>query len=113
VKLLADESAGQIGWHRSNARRCHMVEERLHAVGLSLFVATGVVCAVHLRHHSRWLTLAAATLPAVGAAMGAIAMHTHLDRVAKHSAAMAEHLEQLRTYLQRQPARAWAVGRPC
>jgi hypothetical protein len=113
VKLLADDSAGQIGWHQSNARRCHTVEARLHIIGLGLFIATGIVCAVHLWHHWPWLTLAAATLPAVGAAMGAIAMHTHLDRVAKHSAAMAEHLEQLRIYLQRQPARAWAVGRPC
>ncbi len=112
TKLLEDTSEGQIGWHDSNATRCHKVEQRLHRAGEILFGVTGLACVVHLFAHWPGLTFVAATCPAFGAAAAAIAAHTQLDRIAKHSRAMAARLALLDAYLGRQPATSSAVSRP-
>jgi hypothetical protein len=113
TNLLAAKTTGQIGWHGGNKDRCQTVDHRLHRMGTGLFIATGMACAVHLIAHWPWLTFMAATCPVLGAAMGAIAMHLQLDRIGKHSTAMAERLGHLCAYLERQPPKSPAVARPC
>lgn len=113
MRILRHPADGQIEWHTVNARRVHIVDHRLHALGTVLFVITGIACVVHLFAHWPWLTLVAATFPALGAAMAAIGTHLQLDRIAKHSAAMADRLGRLSADLKDSPSKSVAVGNPC
>jgi hypothetical protein len=112
--LLTGKDMGQIAWHRGNAERFKAVADRLHGMSKWLFYLTGGACALHLAGvHWPWLTLVAAAFPAFGAAMGAVAMHLQLERIAKHSTAMATQLAHLDAYLKRVPGKSAAVARPC
>lgn len=111
--LVGDERSGQISWHAVNAHRFRRIEAGLHRVGVGCFVLTFVSCVVHLCWHWPFLTMLCATLPAFGAAAAAIAMHLQLERVSHHSLAMAEGLERLREYLERQPPSSRHIGPPC
>lgn len=112
LRLTGEKDSGQIGWHRSNAARFAAIEKHLEWAGLFLFIATGSACAAHLIYHQPLLTLVTAALPAFGAALAAIAVHLQLDRIAKHSESMAEHLGKLAVYLKRQPAQSRKLGPP-
>ena len=92
----------QKSYHSDNERRFHKLDHRLHFLGTILFLATFVVCAIHLfSHHERdsfsfgLLALFAATLPAFGAAFAAIRSQGEFQRVSRRSGAMHERLTEL------------------
>jgi hypothetical protein len=119
VRLLEDQQR----FHHTTHERMLRIDHRLHRCGYVLFGATLLACLLHfaphvgsegLHHalffHERvpiWLTLLAAVLPALGAAIAAIRNHGEFLRVAKRSDAMQERLEKLSQQvaeLERSPA---------
>jgi hypothetical protein len=99
----------QSAFHQANHRRSEHIEGRLHVAGYLLFIATFFVCLVHVLHvmgalpaplrpladrvPSHWLSLLAAVLPALGAALAGINNQGEFGRVAKRSKAMMKRLE--------------------
>lgn len=109
-RLVRDDPGGQIRFHEVNHRRSERLNHRLHVAALSMFALTLVCIAIHLfplissrlameigldPRFERWLTLACATLPAFGAALGGISNQGEFARIAKRSRAMADALGRL------------------
>jgi hypothetical protein len=101
---------GQLGFHLQNQRRSERLNHRLHLAALGMFGLTLVCIVIHLLPHlfsglgiqlipfpglGGWLTLACATLPAFGAAMGGIGNQGEFVRIAKRSEAMADAFQRL------------------
>jgi len=102
---------GQLSFHRTNHHRSERIAHRLHGAGLLLFLATLGCIVLHLAIPplldslevsretvelcERWLTLACATLPAFGAAMGGLANQGEFVRMARRSRAMEDEFLQL------------------
>jgi len=103
---------GQMRYHRTTAERYRTLERRLHWFALWMFTLTGVSCAAHLvpffvpadgwagggavdwlHHHSAWLTLFAAALPAWGAASHAVLGQAEARRLAERYESMVQLLE--------------------
>lgn len=101
----AGAGLGQAPYHELNAARHERMDHRLHRAGTALFGATLAACALHLLVHwewlSGWLTLAAAVLPALGAALAAIRSQGEFERVVKRSEAMSRNLREIGTDLGR------------
>lgn len=104
---LDEMLAGQISYHQLNSGRCHKLERRLHKIGLWLLGLTLLACALHLvpghvggmalpRGLPWLLSFLCGFLPALGAALAGISNQGEFRRIAKRSAAMVEHLQQLR-----------------
>jgi hypothetical protein len=104
---LVRGSDGQIAFHVQNYERSERLNHRLHRVALWMFGLTLACIVVHLQPSlffwlgipagpvpalDRWLTLACATLPAFGAAMGGISNQGEFVRIAKRSKSMADAL---------------------
>ena len=109
-KLAGSDSGGQTRFHRTTHERNERLNHRLHVAALSAFALTLACIAAHLlplvvlrlgtelsqsARVEGWLTLACATLPAFGAAMGGISNQGEFARIAKRSRAMANALESL------------------
>ena len=109
-KLAGSDSGGQTQFHRTTHERNKRLNHRLHVAALSAFALTLACIAAHLlplvvlrlgtelsqsARVEGWLTLACATLPAFGAAMGGISNQGEFARIAKRSRAMANALESL------------------
>lgn len=103
--VLATDLAEQHRYHESNAHRLGVLERRLRRGGVLLFALTFVACATHLRVHTHWLTLAAAVLPAFGAAFAGIRSHAELELTAHRSEAMGVELARLLSILTREGAK--------
>jgi hypothetical protein len=99
----------QVDFHKTSEERMDRIERRLHGMGKLLFGGTLVACIAHLvplvhvpglpqlewnAWVPPWLTLAAAVLPAFGAATAGIRNQGEFLRVAKRSRAMRERLAQ-------------------
>lgn len=93
-------------YHASIKRLFHRLDHNLHIAGVSLFFATFVACLAHIMidHFVHavcpsplegFLILAAAFLPALGAASAAIRSQGEFHRVSQRSAAMEERLAKL------------------
>jgi hypothetical protein len=102
----------QSRYHAGNAAQCHRIEHRLHVIGMTLLVGTLFAAGVHLAgglvawvpHSTRLsgvLIALAAFLPALGAALAGISNQGEFVRMAKRSAAMAQHLGALLDDVQR------------
>ena len=106
--------AGQIKFHADTEARMLRIDHRLHIWGYLLFGGTLLACALHFLPHvlpghfshwqpfiavAPWLTLLAAVLPALGAAIAAIHNQGEFLRVAKRSWAMRERLNEIDTKL--------------
>lgn len=114
--LVEGQLSGQIAYHRANAHRMHLVEERLHGIGEALFAATVVACFAHLvlvlaggfhlfgevgewaervaeGPFGRGLTMLAAVFPALGAALLGIRNIGEFHRLSLRSGTMAAALE--------------------
>jgi len=89
----------QIKYHRAASTRYQKLDRHVHVLGIGLFAATLVACALHLFHIAKpfagWLTLAAAFLPALGAALAAIRTQAEAQRLSRRSHGMMQSLEQL------------------
>jgi hypothetical protein len=119
---LAPRIASQVAYHTGNAERSRHLEHRVHRLTQVLFATTLAVCAFHLAYdyrrllHERlspwvlaeplrdagrwgngWLVVAAALLPALGAAFAGISGQAEFGRMSRRSAAMAQRLAQLQT----------------
>ena len=105
----------QRNYHLANQCRFHQLDHALHRTANWMFIATLVVCVAHLaliysvdfyeRNHlpspvPNWLPgyliLAAAVLPARGAALAAIRTQGEFPRIVRRSAAMRERLTELK-----------------
>lgn len=95
---------GQQEHHAKRAKALRNADESLYWLGIVLFGCTFVACLVHLIHFFRpwasdtslrWLTFANAVLPAFGAACAAVRSHSQLDRIHRHSKALAGYLREL------------------
>ncbi|MGE5391260.1 MAG: hypothetical protein ACM3PE_09385 [Deltaproteobacteria bacterium] len=99
--FLLKEIEGQIKFHEGNSQKYERVTHILHRTGLVLFGATLVGCIIHLSYHeivlSRWLTFAAAVLPALGSALVGILYQGEYERLIKRSEAMAAQLHNITT----------------
>jgi hypothetical protein len=99
--------AAQRSYHHENHWRMHKLDHRLHRAGYVLFGLTLIACVVHIvapsvLHHGHllevvefWAVVAAAVLPALGAALAAIASQGEFRRISRRSAAMRRHLAEL------------------
>ncbi len=117
ARVVGEADTGQLGFHHKNETCANRIGHRLHAASTILFVLTIVAIGIHLAlglssialiplwlhagffqaHHfaiDQWLALAAATLPALGAALAGIANQGEFARLSKRSAAMADAFEQ-------------------
>ncbi|MBL9121686.1 MAG: hypothetical protein JNL80_17405, partial [Phycisphaerae bacterium] len=103
TKVLAD----QISFHQASVRRCHMLEHRIHAIGLFLISLCLVACLFHVivHHlHLEWFSpgvlhtfsFVTAAFPAIGAALEGIVNQGEFRRVARRSKAMASHLASIK-----------------
>ncbi len=118
---LAPRIVSQVAYHTVNADRSERLEHRIHRLTKLLFGATLIVCTLHLAYDYRrlqhehlspwvlaeslhdaarwgnaWLVVAAALLPALGAAFAGIAGQAEFGRMHRRSSAMAARLAQLR-----------------
>ena len=103
-EVLKDpELAGQINYNRANARRMHMVAERLHKAGHGLFWMTLITCSAFLilnwsRGESELghiLAFFTAFFPTLGAALNAIRVQGDFETVAHRSKQTEQRLTQL------------------
>jgi hypothetical protein len=84
----------QRDYHHSNAKRCKILEHKLHRFAIVLFFVTVAACLGHLApigEHALWvplLTLLAAVCPAWAGAAHAIAQYAELRRLRRRSKAM-------------------------
>jgi hypothetical protein len=106
--LVAEaELSGEIAYHRTNASRMRHLEERLHLVGDTAFVATLLVCTVfpllYLSVYDvamAWSTgfvILSAGLPAIGGAIYALRVHGDYGGAAGRSLETAAALDRIRT----------------
>ena len=105
-RIVGDRTGGQWGFHVQSAHRAELIFTRLRnatlwLVGLTA-VGVGVRFLLHLLRHGeklaspgweRWLLLASAALPALGAALEGINNQGEFSRTAHRSAAMAGAFE--------------------
>lgn len=107
AQVVGDPHAGQWGFHLVTERRAQRLNERLRKAVLFLVGATFLGVSTRLMFEiipagsgyisaaaDRWLVLAAATLPALGAALEGINNQGEFVRVAKRSMAMASIFEK-------------------
>lgn len=89
----------QIEYHEKTSIRYEKLDERVHFAGITLFALTLVACTLHLlgitEQFTGWLILAAAFLPALGAALAAIRTQAEAQRLFRRSHAMKKSLERL------------------
>lgn len=111
--LIAD----QIAYHRTNARRMHALESRLHAAGEILFGGTIVACVVWIIAKltnvpmtfggtiglTEIVTALTAAMPAMGAALYGIGMQGDFAGIAQRSEATVARLERLKRALKGDP----------
>jgi hypothetical protein len=100
AKVVGVPKGGQRGFHATTEERSENIAHRLHTTSMILFFVTFCGIALHLaldllepeHWHAlkRWLVLASATLPAMGAALAGINNQGEFARLAKRSAAMAD-----------------------
>jgi len=99
ARVVGDANSGQWGFHRATQERAQKLGDRLRAMALVFFWLTilGVALRLGMRlghvpvplYADRLLVLAAASLPALGAALEGITNQGEFVRIAKRSAAMA------------------------
>jgi len=97
----------QIKYHRLTTLRFEKMNIRLHKIGDSLFIATMILCILHLAHiwiernsNFTWIpenianltSALCAFLPVLGATCAAIRNHSEVQRLAQRSKAMDEAL---------------------
>lgn len=97
-RIVGHPKSGQWGFHAQSAERSHRIFNRLRHTTLGLLWATvlGVGARLFLPltpGWERWLTLASAVLPALGAALEGINNQGEFARTARRSAAMAGAFE--------------------
>lgn len=90
---------GQLAFHEANHHRSEAIHERLHVLTFVLFWGTVIAVVAHFaftffeigdRAAGRWLLLASALAPSLGAALANINNQGEFARLAKRSRAMAE-----------------------
>lgn len=104
---------GQVGFHEVTARRCQLIEQRLHWFAIRFLALTLVACVLHLLlpralgHDAlpealpALLTFFCGFLPALGAAIGGIINQGEFRRVEKRSESMREQLLVVRSQIER------------
>lgn len=99
---LLDMLNGQVGYHQTNSLRNHRIAHILHSLNTLLLFAILAACAAHIVWHEtltaafkRDLTLFAACLPALGAAIAGILSQGEFARIANRSEGMEEHLRDI------------------
>ncbi len=102
--------AGQENYHDENIEGLSSVDHILRLSGDALFITTLAACILHFilfgsEELDRWLTLYAAFLPALGAAIAAIRNQGEFHRVVQRSRGMRAELEQLRQAVANVPIR--------
>lgn len=104
----------QIAYHLRNAASMLRLGKVIHCATRTLFAATALACLVHLFDHEHrlgaWLTLFSAGLPALGAALHAIASQGEFHRLAELSASMFVQLREHRDRLPRGACTGLALG---
>ena len=111
-RLIADhELDGQVGYHRSVARRMQILDDRLERVGSVLFYATIIVglstlAALLLAHdlvapHLKLLGVMSAMLPTLGAGLFGLRVAGDFVGSAGRSAETARRLESVAAVLRR------------
>jgi hypothetical protein len=123
AKVVSDPRGGQLAFHENNEKRSENIAHRLHVTSFILFLLTILGIGFHLvlahaetfsalhwlhdvlSQHSRealqrWLVLASATLPALGAALAGINNQGEFSRLAKRSAGMVDGFKRFRDSIQ-------------
>ena len=103
--IVSEEIEGQIRYHRSNAQQMHLLDYRLHAVGMILFVISILGCAMAIlanlvvpqvvAEDHTWFVALSAGLPALGAAIFGIRMQGDFDATAERSLLTAQKLQRI------------------
>jgi hypothetical protein len=102
---------GQIAFHKSTQRRCHLIESRLHRLGIALLLLTLASCGLHLLPNfwnsvqpPGWvpplLTFFCGFFPALGAALAGIVNQGEFRRVEKRSKSMHDQLKILQRQIE-------------
>lgn len=105
--MVGGKESGQWGFHLLAERRSRTISSRLRTISLFSFALTIAAVGLHLflqiahgakgvvpPEADRWLVLASASLPALGAAVAGINNQGEFTRIAKRSAAMASGFEK-------------------
>lgn len=119
--ILAEEITPQIGYHRANAHRMHLLDHRLHRAGTVLFWSTVLLSGVGLigyalqieavAQFSKWLTVLGAALPTLGAASFGIRGQSDFAGVSRRSTATADRLARAAQRLETRPSALPVVTR--
>lgn len=109
--IAAHELDGQIAYNRASAHRMHLLDHRLHRIGLTLFLATillglgtliGLVFAFHeIKHIAPVLGILSAALPTLGAGIFGIRGAGDFAGTAGRSAETARRLAHAAALLRR------------
>jgi hypothetical protein len=107
TRVVGGKDSGQWGFHILSERRSRTISSRLRLTSFFSFALTIAGVGFHLFLHivpgaqglvpidaDRWLVLASASLPALGAAVAGINNQGEFTRIAKRSAAMASGFEK-------------------
>ena len=103
--IVSEEIESQIDYHRHNAHQMHVLDKRLHALGMILFVISILGCAVAILtnvlfpriandDHTLFVALSAG-LPALGAAIFGIRMQGDFDATSERSLLTAQELRRI------------------
>jgi len=111
LSYLRAVQKGQHAFHLKNQSRSALINVRLHVVGYGAFLLTLVIVVTHVLPYfglprmpfipEHGLSVAAAILPALGAAMAGINNQGEFGKVAKRSRGMSERLDKLGERLDR------------
>ncbi|THD61548.1 DUF4231 domain-containing protein [Phenylobacterium sp.] len=108
------EVVDQVRYNHANAERMHQLDHRLHLAGTALFYLTvalgltaliGILAGSELVHtYGRWLTVASAGLPTIGAALFGIRGQGDFIGASGRSAETADKLQEVAEELKARPA---------
>lgn len=97
----------QAGYHERNEERNHRIAALLEGLNVALLVCVVAACLVHIILSDSlalaWATVAAAALPAFGAAGAGLLHQGEYERIASRSQGMAERLRVIAGYLRGAP----------
>ena len=103
--IVSEEIEGQIRYHQSNARLMHLLDHRLHALGMILFVISILGCATAILANlvmpllvvedRTWFVALSAGLPALGAAIFGIRMQGDFGATSERSLLTAQKLRRV------------------
>ena len=100
---IQQQVSEQINYHHARAHDEHHLRHRVHRIAFGCFILTFIAVALHLVIHSNWLSIAAAFLPSLAAALTGVIAHSESERLEIDSKRMVSILQGLLTQLKTLP----------